>query len=546
MGIYEKIRKKISKIPKFVWVLLAILFVGIFFRTYHFHDWLQFETDQVRNIITIEQVTDNGESWPLLGPTMKASNETEDTLFHIGPIYYHFQIISALIFGLSADAMAYPDLFFGILVIPLFYCFLKRYFSINISLYLVGVYALSFFAIKYSRFSWNPNLIPFFVILFLLATHEFLLKKEKTSWFWASILGVAFGIGIQLHAIMLLIFCLSFGALTVYLLIRNSSAWKKLLIVILVAMIINIPQIVSEFQTGFTNSRTLIHSSVKNTQSAEKSLFSIVADTVSCHIEANAHLLSSFGQENCNYTYAKIFENNRTGKALRGITSWPVILIIFLFSVFGYSLLVYRFRTEQDEGKKYFLGLILVFSVLFFIVTLPVIGSDFKEFRYFNPIFFVSFIFFGLIIDFLLQKQRIVYIFLAIALSLLIIGTNIISLYTMTKQLYEQRGNDGHSVFFGELENIVRFMKDTSGTSKEIFIMSDKVYAGNIFIPVAYVSKEYGYNIIKVPNPDTVPKGSPLFFIAKNREDKFDTEIYGVPVKNTQNFGGMRLYQLEY
>lgn len=540
------IRKKIQERKWEIAFLCAIIAMGILLRTYNFHNWLQFETDQVRDIITVEHVVVDGESWPLLGPSMKVSNETEETLFHIGPIYYHFQIISALLFGLSADAMAYPDLFFSILSIPLFYYFLRRYFNSNISLYLVGVYAVSFSAIKYSRFSWNPNLIPFFVILFLLAIHEFLVKKEKTSWLWVGILGVAFGIGIQLHAIMLLLFSLLSGISAVYLLAMDRRIWKKLLIVAVLAIIINIPQIASELQTGFANSRALINSPIKDVQSGEKSFFSIMTDSVSCHIEANAYLLSSFGQEDCNYTYVKVWEKNRVGKALRGMASWPVVLIVFLFSIFGYSLLVHRFRTEQDENKKYFLGLVIVFSVLFFIVMLPVIGSSFKEFRYFNPIFFVSFILFGLIIDFFLQKQRVIYIFSAILLGILIIGTNTTSLYNAAIRLYEQRGNDGHLVFLGELENIVHFMKDASGASKEIFIMSDKIYSGNIFIPAAYVSKQYGYNLIKVPNPDTVPKGRPLFLIAKNRKDKFDTEIYGISVKNTENFGEMRLYQLEY
>jgi 4-amino-4-deoxy-L-arabinose transferase-like glycosyltransferase len=120
------------------------------------------------------------------------SNHSEEDSFHLGPIYYYFQIISAKIFGSSPDKLAYPDLFFAILSIPLFYLFSRISFSKNISLGLTGLYAVSAYFIEYSRFAWNTNLIPFFVLLLLVSLYKFLEKNEKTGWIWVLSLGVLF------------------------------------------------------------------------------------------------------------------------------------------------------------------------------------------------------------------------------------------------------------------------------------------------------------------------------------------------------------------
>ena len=124
MDIFRKIKHNFKKIPRHLWILFAIIAVGIFLRTYNFHDWLDFRLDQVRDAVLVGEVVDGGE-WPDFGPSMKKSGISKDALFHVGPIYYHFQIISAKIFGDYPDKMAYPDLIFSILSIPLFYFFLK-------------------------------------------------------------------------------------------------------------------------------------------------------------------------------------------------------------------------------------------------------------------------------------------------------------------------------------------------------------------------------------------------------------------------------------
>ncbi|NMC87867.1 MAG: hypothetical protein GYA69_05505, partial [Candidatus Moranbacteria bacterium] len=76
---------------------LVFLAAGIFLRTYNFHDWLRFNTDQARDAVVVSDFLEGKTALPLLGP--KAGG----TDFKLGPIFYYFQIISAKIFGVSPD-----------------------------------------------------------------------------------------------------------------------------------------------------------------------------------------------------------------------------------------------------------------------------------------------------------------------------------------------------------------------------------------------------------------------------------------------------------
>ena len=145
-------------------ILSGIILAGIFLRTYRFHDLLTFAADQRRDLHLVQDVVENHAAWPLLGPDMTGGEG-----FRLGPAYYYFQILSAEIFGVEKTHQAYPDVFFSILSIPLLYHFLRRYFSQKASLAAVCIYAFSAFDITYSRFAWNVNLLPFFILLFLLS-----------------------------------------------------------------------------------------------------------------------------------------------------------------------------------------------------------------------------------------------------------------------------------------------------------------------------------------------------------------------------------------
>ena len=143
----------IAKINKNKWkiiLFLLIFSVGIFLRSYHFRSWLDFESDQARDLSITEKVVDEGGSWPLLGPDMSHSQDGS-VRFHVGPMYYYFQIISGKFFGVRPETAAYPDLLFAILSIPIIPVFI---ISVIFIIFFVG-YLI--FKICFKEVTVNPG-----------------------------------------------------------------------------------------------------------------------------------------------------------------------------------------------------------------------------------------------------------------------------------------------------------------------------------------------------------------------------------------------------
>lgn len=64
----KNIFEKIKKVPRYWWILAAIIIVGTFLRSYQHHDWLRFNADQGRDAQIVSDAVDGRAPWPLLGP----------------------------------------------------------------------------------------------------------------------------------------------------------------------------------------------------------------------------------------------------------------------------------------------------------------------------------------------------------------------------------------------------------------------------------------------------------------------------------------------
>ena len=531
---------------------MAIVLVGIFLRTYSFHNWLLFEADQVRDATLVEQVIKGETAWPQFGPTMRKSGISEDKLFKLGPIYYYFQIVSVKLFGNVPVSLAYPDLLFSILTIPLFYYFLRRYFQHNFSLAATGILAISFFAIQYSRFAWNSNSIPFFVLLFLLALHEFLVKKEKVAWGWATMLGIAIGAGVQLHAILIVLFLTTTFCILIFSMRQNWRSWNKWALVFLVVLLLNAGQLIADGKNNFTNVKAFVSFPAKNKQVQLEEKILNFAQTVSCNFEANTFLLLSeagtdsvsAGSASCNFDYLKDFGSGKFSKILKKPAFWFWIVPRNIFSIFGYLALVYFFFKEKEEKRKNFLGLIILFLVINFFVMLAINSGGFKEFRYFIQVFFVPFILLGLLLNFLRQKNTkargIIFIIIFVILAIF----NLNSLWSAAGKLQAQEASDNNSVFLGEAESMVAYLG--SEKQSEIYLAGEKGYLDNFFKPLSYLAKSQKFDIIRIEDETDLISGKALFFLKKNEKTRnIQMQIAGRKIKKESVFGQLIIYNLE-
>ncbi|MFZ2193126.1 MAG: glycosyltransferase family 39 protein [Candidatus Moraniibacteriota bacterium] len=545
-NILLNLKNIFKKIPKHIWILIAITAIGIFLRTYNFHDWLKFDVDQSRDIALVEKVLNKETDWPTFGPTMRKSQDSNGNLFHLGPAYYYFQIISAKIFGSEPDKLAYPDLLFSILSIPLFYFFLKNYFSINLSLGLTGLYSVSFFAIQHSRFAWNPNAIPFFVILFLLSSYKLLEKRENTHWSWLLLLGIAIGIGIQLHIIILILFLFLAFLISLYLIKSNWRLWKKIIFVIGIVAILNLGQLISEIKTDFSNSKILLNSAIVENSTEKKKFLENLVENMSCHIEANAYIISSVGSSDCSFTYAKLINGSNSKKFIKEIKNPIFIVRIFLnalFFIFGIWLLIYNFHKEEKNPKRYFLALILSYLVLSFIIMLPVSDETFASFRYFNHIFFMPFIFLGLIANYLNKKSSKFLLPVIFLLFLFFIITNFNSTKSIAKQLFSKSRSDAHVTILGETKLMMEYIIENSDNLNEAYFVGSKDYRALFFPPFSYIAKKENFNIYKNEN-EKMLSGKALFYITDDLKYCESGLIGNYTIKDYKKFGKIIIYKV--
>lgn len=503
--------KNLSKnIPKSLWILLAIIILGIFLRTYNFHHWLDFGSDQVDDVKRVGAVVTGNKPWPSYGPDMSNSGKgIRKDRFRMGPIYYDFEIISAKIFGNNPRSMAYPDLIFSILSIPLFYYFFRKIFNINLSLALTGLYTISFYSLYFSHSAWNVNSIPFFTLLFLLSLYEFIIAKEKTRWTWIIALGIATGVSVQLHAILLVLFPATLFFACIIFMRRNPQIWKKLGVVIVITIILNLGQIIAEEQNSFKNSRIFLSSIGNSNTNRGDSMIVKTADDLSCNFQANSYMLSSIGDGNCDFSLTTVMRNGFDKIILKEISKRRFIfgtIICIIFSIIGYGLIGYYYKKEKDKERAYFFGLIIIYAILSFIVMFPIIDSPL---RYFIHTYFLPFLFLGLMVDFLSRKFAKKYlIIIVIMVFIFLITSNIFSIYLEVRDEFAQS-----RIILGQVESMVDYMISNSGLQKEVYLFSD-ASADNYFNSLKYIANEKSISLLRAKDKDNIPSEKVKFYIS--------------------------------
>ncbi len=376
-------------------IFCCILVVGIFLRTYQFHDFLRFNADQSRDAGVVSSYIEGKSPLPLLGP--KAGG----TDFRVGPAFYYFQIVSAKIFGNAPVVMAYPDLLFSILAIPLLFFFLRKYFDVRTALLLSALFVVSLYAVKYSRFAWNPNSLPFWSILFLSALHEVATAKGEVKKWWSVLAGIALGVGMQLHTLSLLFFPIMTAGVFVFLFFESRMQdvskgigvrmqWRSLIIMLVLALFLNAGQIVNEIRTGGENTASFFGGVGAKEQKGNGVTQNTLKNVV-CYTEANAYILSSYDTD----------DGCGLRNAVRG-RNIPVFLISLVFFLGSLFLAWRAFWREQDISKKYFLGIALSYLILSFLTLIPLANE--VSMRFFLALIFMPFLFLGLWFEYIAKR----------------------------------------------------------------------------------------------------------------------------------------------
>lgn len=508
--------------------------------------------DQARDSFLIANAIENGpQELPLLGPRAGAT-ELEEGFLRLGPIFYYFQYISGVIFNsTSPDVFAYPDLFFSILVLPLLYLFCRTYFKRNISLLVVLMYAFSFLVIQYSRFSWNPNALPFFTILTFLALLRTLNSKdEKTKKWWVIILASGLAVGSQLHFVGFFSLVGVSGLLILY----HYRLWKKAEIksifekhnfkrlafycgiFLAVFLFFYTPVIISDVMRGGENAKNFIMA--LGSKPTSQTFSQKVIENFSQQIEYYTLITTA-------YIYPKKIDLKE---------ALPIIFSIAIF-IFGIYLIIRNTRKNLDLLKKDFLMLLLFWFGVFFILCIP-LAFQIRP-RFFLFTFAIPFLFLGLIFEFL-QEQKIKYYKHIIALlTLIVLLSNISGTVAWFKEQADSQNKDvpikrtlilktKDGVTLGQLQGAVDYIyaNKRTGANVYFYVKPEHVRPFNYLF---YQKKDadFKYYTLKInedPNAQyfaIVPSGNGISNISDKFGDSFN-------VLTEKDFGQLKVFEISF
>ncbi len=340
-------------------VLTCLTLAAFFLRAWHFSDWLHFELDQARDIQVVLPALENGpEELPLLGP------RAAGTFLRLGPAFYDLQYVSGLLFGPTPAGTAALFMLLSAAFIPLLYCFLRTYFTKPVSLGLTGLAAVSLFLVVYGRFAWNPNPLPFFLVLgwwgLLKASREATLGRQ-TAWLMLSAFG--WGVATQLHFLAFVTFPI---ILLLYLVFRRPPLRAKaVLFAAGVLALLYLPVVLNDLETGGANVKEFVAAVTEKSGESERRLPEKIVKAVGVTVNGYWMMLSG-------YQYAELPGLDLRGQGWnitcdwdcrRGV-GWGVLAAVFLGLGF-YRMLRRTFVLKAEQaGKKDFIVLMLIVQIV--------------------------------------------------------------------------------------------------------------------------------------------------------------------------------------
>jgi Dolichyl-phosphate-mannose-protein mannosyltransferase len=537
----------LSKNQKIIILALLIIILGaIFVRTYNFHDWLFFKFDQARDAILISKAINNSPmDLPLLGP--RATKVGNDYL-RLGPAYYYFQYFSGVIFSSTKpDIFAYPDIFFSILVIPLLYFFFRLYFSRLHSLLGTLLYAFSFLIIQYSRFSWNPNAVPFFTLATFYGMLSFFRAKEfRKKLLWISVWAFSLAIASQLHFFA---FFTLVGVSVLFFFFRlklwklktlgqrarqlvSKNVLKYIGVVMLIFLIIYTPVIISDAKTSGSNTKNFflaLKSKPKEKTFSEK-------------------FVRNFREQAKGYFLITTSFDHRKGKKADPIPVTAGLALIFS----GIILAIYGIKKTKSQNKKDFLILLIIWMGVFLVVCHSV--SYQLRPRYFVPIFPIPFIILCLWFDLIKAKTKKYSLVIILASTLFFL---ILNIYGISKWFEEQKLSQIKSVpidktlilkrqdgvTLGQLERIVDYMTKNKGNETIVYNAKSEYT-----LPIEYLALQQKETVELVKSSKDLIDKDVFFSVTSVRggENSISEKISGYSdIISSKQFGQLMIYTLK-
>lgn len=219
------------------WLIILIVILAAFLRLYRINEYMEFLGDQGRDVVIVREFLKNGDLF-FIGPQTSVGN------MYLGPFYYYLFVAPGLLltwFNPVGPSIIVAIL--GVLTVYLIYRFSKEWFDPTIAYTASFLYAISPVVIKYSNFSWNPNVMPLFALLFIYFV-------SKSKYILASI---AFIVCLNSHFLALLLLPPAF----IIFLLNKSYKVKPLILAIIIFLASLLPQILFDFKHDGQNIKSI-------------------------------------------------------------------------------------------------------------------------------------------------------------------------------------------------------------------------------------------------------------------------------------------------
>lgn len=212
---------KIKKFASEKWegvFLLVFVLIAFYLRFINITKLNYFTYDQARDALFVKRIIVDHQ-WRLLG------TQTSLPGMYLPPFYYYTIALILWLFHLNPVGIDIYSAFIGVLTIPLIFYVANKIFGRPAGVFSAGLMAVSPLVVELTRRAWNPNTLPFFILVSFYFMWQYL-KKGKTKDFLLTF--GFYGYCLSLH----------FGAWTlmplfilvwVYSLLKKKLGWLGLL-----------------------------------------------------------------------------------------------------------------------------------------------------------------------------------------------------------------------------------------------------------------------------------------------------------------------------
>jgi len=209
----------VNKFFKKNYPILIVVALATILRLYKISSYLEFLGDQGRDVYIVRKFLTKFDLM-FIGPQTSIGN------MYLGPYYYYLMAPFLLLANFSPVGPAIMVIITSLITTYLIYFIFNKFFKHKyFGLYASLLYAISPVSIKYSNFSWNPNIMPFLSIIYFYLNYLVFYKKQYKLITW---LTIVFVLALNSHYLALIFLPISLATYLLSLFIHKTTFKKEL------------------------------------------------------------------------------------------------------------------------------------------------------------------------------------------------------------------------------------------------------------------------------------------------------------------------------